>query len=182
MSNYPILETDRLILRKIREEDADFLLEHFGNPEVVRYFGMSPMKERESAIGFIDSFKDGFENNTVMRWAITDKETGKTMGTVGFHNISNSYRRCEVGYDLSPAFWGKGIMPEALAIVIDFLFENRQMNRVGATIVNHNAASSRVVEKLGFKNEGLLRHYIIQEGELLDAYMFSILKEEWDQR
>ncbi len=179
MREFPILETERLTLRQITEQDADFLLKHFGNREVVKFFGMPPMTERDEALSFIDNFQKGFENNGAMRWAITLKDSGDMIGTAGYHNSLNPYKRCELGYDLSPFYWRQGIMTEALSPIIDYLFNTQDMIRIGATIVNHNGASSRVVEKLGFKQEGLLRDYIIQEETVFDAFMYSLLQKEW---
>jgi [ribosomal protein S5]-alanine N-acetyltransferase len=178
-TTYPIFETERLILRQITNEDVSFLFKHYTSREVLQYFGMSPISSKEVAEEMIENFEKQLEVGGPMRWAIVDKSTDKMMGTCGFHGIAKSYKRCEIGYDLHPDYWGNGIMGEALKPLITYLFIEREMNRIGAVIVPNNQASSRVVEKLGFRREGLLREYILQEDTMYDAYMYSMLKKEW---
>ncbi|WP_064092797.1 GNAT family N-acetyltransferase [Rossellomorea aquimaris] len=179
MESYPVFETERLMLRQMTKDDVDFLFTLYTSSEVLRYFGMSPIASKEVAISMVENYEKQLEIGGPMRWGIVDKETNSLIGTCGFHGISKPYKRCEIGYDLSPEYWGKGIMGEALKPVLTYLFSTKEMNRIGATIVPHNKASSRVVEKLGFQQEGLLREYILQDGTMYDAYMYSILKKEW---
>ena len=179
MNAYPVLETERLLLRQMTKKDVDFLFQLYSSREVLRYFGMSPIASKEAAEGMVENYEKQLESGGPMRWGIVDKETGNLIGTCGFHGIAKSYKRCEIGYDLRPEFWGRGIMAEALRPMLSYLFNERDMNRIGATIVPLNTASTRVVEKLGFIQEGLLREYILQEDEMLDAYMYSMLKKEW---
>ncbi|PFA70466.1 GNAT family N-acetyltransferase [Bacillus sp. AFS015802] len=180
MEKYPVFETERLMLRQISMEDVDFLYELYTSEEVLRYFGMSPIDSKDVAVSMVENYEKHLESGGPMRFAIVEKSTGKMIGTCGFHAISKSYKRCEIGYDLSPGHWGKGIMGEALSPLLSYLFTDKGMNRVGAVIVPYNKASSRVVEKLGFKQEGLLRDYILQGDRAYDAHMYSLLKKEWN--
>jgi [ribosomal protein S5]-alanine N-acetyltransferase len=181
MKAYPEFKTERLTLREIVEADTNFLFSNLSNSRVLQYFGMSPLNSKKEANKLIESFSNGLKNGGPMRWAIVNKEQDEIIGTCGFHNISKGHHRCEIGYDLSPTYWGKGIMTEALVPLISYLFKERDMIRIGAVIVQHNAASAKVVEKLGFKQEGLLRKYITQEDNVYDAHMYSLLREEWDK-
>ncbi|MCA1064892.1 GNAT family protein [Rossellomorea sp. AcN35-11] len=182
MEKYPVLETERLTLRQLSMKDVDFLFELYTSDDVLRYFGMSPIESKDVAISMVENYEQHLGSGGPMRWAIVEKITDKMIGTCGFHAISKAYKRCEIGYDLIPDQWGKGIMGEALTPLLTYLFEERGMNRVGAVIVPFNKASSRVVEKLGFKQEGLLREYILQGDHSYDAHMFSLLKKEWPSR
>jgi [ribosomal protein S5]-alanine N-acetyltransferase len=179
LEKYPVFETERILLRQITLQDVDFLYGLYTSGDVLRYFGMSPIDSREVAVNMVDNYEKHLESGGPMRWAIVEKHSNKMIGTCGFHGISKAYKRCEIGYDLSPDHWGKGIMGEALSPLLSYLFADKGMNRVGAVIVPYNKASSRVVEKLGFKQEGLLREYILQDDQVYDAYMYSLLKKEW---
>ncbi|MDX8345165.1 GNAT family protein [Rossellomorea sp. YZS02] len=181
MEKYPVFETERLILRQITMNDIDFLYELYTSEEVLAYFGMSPIDSKDVAVSMVENYEKHLESGGPMRFAIVEKQADKMIGTCGFHAISKAYKRCEIGYDLTPDQWGKGIMGEALSPLISYLFSDKGMNRVGAVIVPYNKASSRVVEKLGFKQEGLLREYILQDGHAYDANMYSLLKKEWLQ-
>ncbi|WP_406686374.1 GNAT family N-acetyltransferase [Rossellomorea vietnamensis] len=179
MEKYPVFETERLVLRQIAMEDVGFLYELYTSLDVLRYFGMSPIESKDVAISMVENYEKHLESGGPMRWAIVEKESNKMIGTCGFHGISKAYKRCEIGYDLHPGHWGKGIMGEALSPLLHYLFSEKGMIRIGAVIVPYNKASARVVEKLGFKQEGLLREYILQDDQAFDAYMYSLLKKEW---
>ncbi|WP_201714301.1 GNAT family N-acetyltransferase [Rossellomorea arthrocnemi] len=179
MEKYPVFETERLVLRQITMNDVNFLYDLYTSENVLRYFGMSPIESKDVAVSMVENYEKHLESGGPMRFAIVEKKTKKMIGTCGFHGISKAYKRCEIGYDLIPEHWGKGIMGEALTPLLNFLFTDKGMNRAGAVIVPYNKASSRVVEKLGFKQEGLLREYILQDDQAYDAYMYSLLKKEW---
>ncbi|BCB05408.1 GNAT family N-acetyltransferase [Bacillus sp. KH172YL63] len=179
MEKYPVFETKRLTLRQLTMDDVDFLYHLYTSGDVLRYFGMSPIQSRDVAVGMVENYEKHAETGGPMRWAVIEKQSGRPIGTCGFHAISKAYKRCEIGYDLEAASWGKGFMVEALSPLLSHLFKEKGMNRVGAVIVPDNEASSRVVEKLGFNQEGLLREYILQDGHFFDAYMYSLLEKDW---
>ncbi|MCA1061578.1 GNAT family N-acetyltransferase [Rossellomorea aquimaris] len=179
MEKYPLFETERLVLRQITMENVDFLYELYTSDDVLKYFGMSPIQSKDVVVSMVENYEKQLDLGGPMRFAIVEKQTDKMIGTCGFHGISKAYKRCEIGYDLIPDQWGKGIMGEALSPLLNYLFMDKGMNRIGAVIVPYNKASSRVVEKLGFKQEGLLRDYILQGDHAYDAYMYSLLKKEW---
>ncbi|MGE6754207.1 GNAT family N-acetyltransferase [Rossellomorea sp. NPDC071047] len=179
MEKYPVFETERLVLRQIGMDDVSFLYELYTSEEVLQYFGMSPIESKDVAVSMVENYEKHLGTGGPMRWGIVEKQSNRMIGTCGFHGISKTYKRCEIGYDLTPEHWGHGLMGEALSPVLHYLFTDKGMNRVGAVIVPYNKASSRVVEKLGFKQEGLLREYILQDEHAYDAYMYSLLKKEW---
>jgi ribosomal-protein-alanine N-acetyltransferase len=84
-----------------------------------------------------------------------------------------------MGYDLWPDYWGQGLMPEALRALLRYGFEVMELNRVEATTHTENQRSMRVLEKLGFQREGVLRDYYCREGMYNDQVLFSLLRREW---
>ena len=114
-----------------------------------------------------------------MRWAVTLKEdTERLIGTAGFnvwHTWNNS---AEIGYDLARAHWGRGLMVEALEPIIDFGFTRMALNRIEADATVGNHASSRVLEKLGFHREGLLRQRGYWKGSYHDVWLYSLLTND----
>jgi ribosomal-protein-alanine N-acetyltransferase len=177
MTTYPTFTTTRLTLRQLHQKDAQALFTLYTSPEVLTYFGMEPLESIAKAEGIIEARQEA-AGLAPMRWAITD-QGDNLIGTCGFHATSEPHKRCEIGYDLLPIHWGKGYMTEALQPVIDYLFREVGVVRVGAVIIPENAGSSRVVEKLGFTREGLLRDYIMQDQLSHDVYSYSMLKKEW---
>ena len=112
-----------------------------------------------------------------MRWGIVLKETGKLIGTCGFHAISDYDKRMEIGYDLNRNYWGKKVMKEALSMIIRFAFDNSDVNRIEAFVEPPNTASHMLLERLGFVMEGTLRKHEMCRGELIDIEILSLLRE-----
>ncbi|MGG4489422.1 GNAT family N-acetyltransferase [Metabacillus idriensis] len=179
MTSFPHLETDRLKLRSIENSDAVKLFEYFSNREVTKYYGMDSFKTLEEAETLIHTFQIGYQSNKLIRWGIELKETNELIGTCGFHALSQKYKRAEVGYEISHLHWKKGYATEAIKTILDFGFEEMEMIRIGAVVLLANSPSRRVLAPLGFKEEGMLRNYIIQDNIPCDVIMHSLLKEEW---
>ncbi|NGP45911.1 GNAT family N-acetyltransferase [Bacillaceae bacterium SIJ1] len=101
------------------------------------------------------------------------------IGSCGFHECSPRNARVEMGYELDPFFWGNGYATEALATMIHWGFSEGRLLRIGATVMPENKASLKLLTRLGFQQEGLLKDYIMQDGELRDVIMHRLLKREW---
>jgi ribosomal-protein-alanine N-acetyltransferase len=102
------------------------------------------------------------------------------IGTVGYHKWEKAYFRAEIGYDLSPDCWGQGYMTEALRAVISHGFERMGLNRIDALVYIHNDRSTQLLQRLGFRQEGLLRDYFCLNGIFFDHYLFALLRREWE--
>ncbi|MCG7343391.1 GNAT family N-acetyltransferase [Sporosarcina sp. ACRSL] len=173
---FPIIETERLLLRKVTTEDADDLLAYLSDEDVVKHMGLAPFQTLEDAWDEINWYNAIFEEGTGIRWGITLKDVGTIIGSCGFLNMAAKHHRAEVGFELSKDYWGKGIASEALEAVIAFGFRHYQLERIEALIEPANLPSQKLVEKRGFLKEGLLRHYEYTCGKFDDLYMYSILK------
>jgi ribosomal-protein-alanine N-acetyltransferase len=179
---FPPLETDRLHLRLLADEDIDFIFHHFSDPDVCRYLmDEPPVADLAEAEAIIHSFADPEVNNRI-RWAMVRKSDGQVIGTCGFHRWEKDYFHAELGYDLSADCWGQGYTTEALRPVIENGFERMGLNRIEAFIYIENQGSIRVAEKLGFKQEGCLRDYFYLDGKFYDHYLYSLLKRDWLQK
>lgn len=179
MTVFPEIETARLRLRNIEQNDAQSIFHYFSQQEVTKFYGMDSFKTIEDAENLIHSFQLGFQSKKMIRWGIALKETDELIGTCGFHSISVKYKRAEVGYEVSDKQWGKGFAQEALKAIFTFGFQDMEFIRIGAVVMIENVPSRKVLEKLGFKEEGTLRNYIIQNGLSYDVIMHSLLKDEW---
>ena len=173
---FPILETERLILREATEEDAKDMFVYLSDQLVVKHMGISACESVEEVLDEIKWYKSIYKNRTGMRWGITLKDSGKVIGSCGFLNRNPRHFRSEVGYELSREHWGKGIANEALERVLKFGFEHLELERIEALIEPKNLSSQKLVERQGFTREGLLRHYEYTNGKFDDLYMYSILK------
>ncbi|MGE8079975.1 GNAT family N-acetyltransferase [Peribacillus loiseleuriae] len=175
---FPIIETSRLILREVTSEDAKDMFKYLSDKDVVKPMGLAPFQAVKDVWDEVSWYKSIYEEGTGIRWGITLKDSGKVIGSCGFLNMLTKHYRAEVGYELSKDYWGKGMASEALEAVVKHGYHHFQLERIEALIEPANLPSQKLVEKLGFKREGLLRHYEYTCGKFDDLYMYSIIKED----
>lgn len=148
------LETERLLLRSIAPEDAEFMFRQFSDPVVCRYlFDEEPFTDIQQAVELIGFFRQS-EPRGQHRWILVRKADGVPMGTCGFHRWDREGKTAETGYDLQEEFWGKGYMREAMERIIQFAKENMGLRSINAVIYPGNPRSIALAERLGFKLRG----------------------------
>ncbi|MCA1292612.1 GNAT family N-acetyltransferase [Paenibacillus sp. alder61] len=179
----PVLESERLRLRRMEREDGPALHKFWSDPEVVRYMNIPPFASIEDTHQMIDLLNGLAESEDAMRWAIELKETGQVIGSCGFNTweLAGAFRG-EIGYDLGQEFWGSGYMSETLRTVIRYGYETMGLNRIEALVDPRNEASRKLLAALGFQEEGLLREYQKTEEGFVDLIMYSLLKKDYDRR
>ncbi|MGM0844677.1 MAG: GNAT family N-acetyltransferase [Bacillota bacterium] len=177
---FPALETKRLRLVEITEKDKEAYFRIMSLDSVTKFYGMESLQTIEQAAEIIHSFRTGFESKKSMRWGIILKETGTFIGTAGLNNLQSRQKKAEIGFEIHPDYWRSGFTSEAADAVIRFAFEELQLYRLGAITFLENKASFKLLEKLGFVKEGILRGYIYQNGEFNDTNIYSILRHEWE--
>ena len=175
----PTLETDRLVLREPREEDAPDLLAIHRDVEAMQYYGMGIFSTIDQARLEIDALRALFRESGGLRWVITAAPQTDFIGDIGFHNVSSRHARAEIGYKLSRRLWRQGIMSEALCQVLRYGFEKMGLNRIEAVVGPRNTASLALLTKAGFTQEGVLREYEAERDGFVDLAMASLLRREW---
>ena len=179
--NLPILETERLRLRKLSMRDASDIFEYASDPEVAQHVTWEHHRNIADSMHFLRITTQQYEKGMPSSWGIVHKELGKLIGTIGYHILLPLHGYGEVGYALSKDFWNKGYISEAFTEVIKFGFQHMHLNRVEAACLLSNTASERVMIKCGLKYEGILRKRLFAKGEYHDLKLYSILKSEWEQ-
>lgn len=177
----PRFETTRLVLRDTDPvADLPALFDLFADPDVARWTDTGPFATIDEAAEVMEWIGTIFNEKSGARWAIAARsEEDRLIGTCGFnvwHRWNNS---AVIGYDLVQAHWGHGLMVEALEPMIRFGFERMALNRIEADVTVGNNASVRVLEKMGFQEEGVLRQRGHWRGDYHDLRMFSLLREDW---
>ncbi|MEG0471930.1 MAG: GNAT family protein [Solibacillus sp.] len=176
--SFPLLETERLVLREITMEDAPSILNYLSDKEVMKYYGLAPFQTVNDALDEISWYQSIFRNKTGVRWGITEKDQLVVIGSCGFLNVDGQHARAEIGFELNQAYWGKGIASETLKPIITYGFKQLKLQRIQALIEPANTASQKLVERHGFVREGLLRSYEYTCGKFDDLYMYSLLKQD----
>jgi [ribosomal protein S5]-alanine N-acetyltransferase len=164
----PVLETERLILRKISIDDLEDMFEYGSDEEVSRYVTWDTHKTTNHTKDFIEFVLSKYEKGEVAPWGIELKENGKLIGTVDFVSWSPHHNNAEIGYVLSRAYWGMGITTEAAYELIGFGFEHMELVRIQARCFIKNTGSERVMEKLGMTFEGIIRKGMFAKGKHQD--------------
>lgn len=180
-TEFPIIKTERLTLRKLNQDDTEKIFEIFSNPRVMQCYGKFPMKERSEASELINRFSMAFESSEAIRWGIELSRSQELIGTCGYHNWKKTHKRAEIGYELSEESWGFGYMKEAVSAIIRYGFAEMELNRIEANVYPENISSEQLLKKLGFGFEGLLREYAYFRGQYQDLNMFSFLKKDYNR-
>ena len=176
---FPQMETDRFILRKTEERDTRDLFELYSEEEVLKYTQLLPFSAEDEAWHEMNWHLEIFTQQIGIRWLIEEKCSGRVVGTCGFLHYLKEYGRTEIGYDLAPSYWRRGIMSEVAAPILAFGFNSMKLNRIEAKVDPANAASIGLLTKLGFKQAGELREYEIEEGNFVELLVFSMLRNEF---
>ncbi len=174
---FPVLETARLLLRKITNDDVEEILLLRGNPETMKYIPRPLAKTKENALEHIATIEDKIENNEGINWAITFKNNTKLIGIIGHYKIKPENYRSEIGYMLLPAFHGQGIMSEAINEVVNYGFNTLQLHSIEAVIDPRNFASEKILQKNKFVKEAHLLENEYYDGNFLDTVIYSKLNK-----
>ncbi len=170
-------ETERLILRKPRMEDALILFTaYMRDPEVTHYLTWRPHQQLQEAENFISSSLAAWENETRFPFVITLKEEDRPFGMIDFHIKEFTVG---LGYVIARSHQGRGYATEATRAVIDWALQQPTIYRVNASTDIENIASQRVLEQAGMIREGLLHKYIIHPNISdipRDSYIYAITK------
>ncbi len=173
---FPEMLTERLLLRQIVPGDAGALYQLRTDEEAMRYIGRpKPQSVEEVTEGFIRLIAESMSRNESVAWAICLRDEPGLIGTIGYHRADPANHRAEIGYMLDPACWSKGIMSEAIAPVVCYGFDQMGLHSIQAFVEPANAASSALLRKFGFRQEGYFRDYFYFEGAYQDMEMYSLL-------
>jgi len=180
-SHFPTLHTERLILREMTPQDVNTLLKHFGNPQVVKFLDMNPIKSTEQADEWLRWMGGFFSAKGGLRWGVERKLDGEFIGSAGLHNWNREAHYAELGYDIAQQYWGDGYATEVARAIIEFGWQQMKLNRIEADVVQGNIASMKIMERLGFKQEGILRQRLRKGGKYYDVFLYGLLRKEYDE-
>ncbi len=175
------IHTERLLLRKIRMDDAQDMFEQWASdPRVTQYLTWPPHKSVEDTKQIIALWMKDLDEPQVYRWVMESKTLGKVIGTIDLVSVDSRHRCGTFGYCLSADHWNKGYASEALHAMLKYLFVEGDFHRIEATHLIENPASGRVMVKCGMKEEGVKRQKFLGHDENFhDLVIYGILKDEF---
>jgi len=173
----PTIQRDKYLVRPWCPDDAPSLVKHANNHNVAR--------------NLRDGFPYPYTLQAAKRWLemvgknkediiLAIEVKGEAEGGIGLHGLKDVYRyNCEIGYWLSEVHWGKGIMSDAVGVMVEYAFNQTHWLRLFACIFENNPSSMRVLEKNNFHKEAIHKRAVMKEGKFLDEHLFALLKEHW---
>ena len=175
----PTLPANRVTLRMLRDEDVPALFEVFGDAEAMRYWSWPAFTDIGQARRLLDDIRTHAANGTLFQWGIALNDTDAVIGTATLYQLDRAHRRGEIGFALARRAWGGGYATEAITRLLRHAFEDLDLHRIEADPDPQNIASIRVLERQGFKYEGLLRERYFLNGVAMDAAWYGLLRREW---
>lgn len=173
------IETERLILRRYTIGDAEEMYNNWASdPEVTKFLTWPTHTSVEVTKKVLTDWIARYENPAFYNWVIELKESGKIIGNIAAVKVNEACKAADIGYCMGKAWWGQGIMPEALKAVIDYFFSEIGFNRIAATHDVNNPKSGRVMDKAGMKTEGILRAAGKNNQGICDEVWHAILKSD----
>ena len=179
---FPVLDTPRLRLRPLAVADVPALFAIFNDQETMRYWTTPAMTDIAEAEALLRDIESHAKAETRFQWGIARREDDLVIGTCTLFRIDRDHRRAELGYILRRNHWGRGLANEALTALFDHAFGALELHRLEADIDPRNAESIRLVERLGFKQEGHLRERYFVANEIQDSLIYGLLAPDWRSR
>jgi ribosomal-protein-alanine N-acetyltransferase len=178
----PILETARLVLRPLDTDDASDIFLYCCNPRVTRFTLWNTHETIDDTRQFLRDYplsRYPCQEPDPIGIVLKDDPTQSIIGTVGCFWVSKIDGVMELGYNLAEPYWGRGIIAESARILLDYVFREYPAERIQARVLQGNAASSRVLDKIGMRREGKLRSFLLHRGKRVDVDYHSVLRTEW---
>lgn len=178
----PTIRSDRVLLRWMTDADVDALFDLFSDAAVMRFWSSAPMLDRSDAEHLLGTIRDCFRRKDLFQWGVVLPDDDRVIGTCTLAKLSPANRRAELGFALARAHWGNGLMGEALTALLDHAFGEMNLHRLEADVDPRNDRSIRLLERLGFRREGLLRERWLANEEAQDTVLLGLLEQDWRKR
>lgn len=179
-NEFPVLKSDRLIMKKIEEQDIEGVFAIYSNESVFEYCGIIPKHNKDTVKKMIHHFERDYIKRTRIKWGIFFND--ELTGIIEAFDFNQKVNMCTIGYFLAESYWRKGIATEAVRVLLKFLLQEANVNRIQAEVMPQNEMSKKVLLKNGFTYEGTLRQATLWSGKgVVDLDIYSLLSEEYMQ-
>ncbi len=176
---FPVLRTTDFLLRELSDGDIAALCSIWVSRKEAERTNRCTLSGEQS-VDRLRALRALWPDGNGIRWGI--ERTGRLIGTCGFHNLHRDTERGEIGFDLNGEFQGRGYMRKVLELPLDYGFNIMRFKRVEAFIDVDNERTSELLQRLGFKLDGVMRDYAMTPDGLVDQSCFSLLKRDWQSR
>ncbi|MDQ6639892.1 MAG: GNAT family N-acetyltransferase [Pseudomonadota bacterium] len=174
-----LIESERLFVRAVDKLDLPALLEVNSSEEVTALLPYAKWESMADGEAWLRRMEGLQATGLALQFVVVSKASGLAIGTCLVFRFEEGSARAELGYVLGRSHWGRGLMHEALVALIGCAFESMGLRRLEAEVDPRNRSSARLLERLGFTKEGLLRQRWVAKGEVKDVEMYGLLRDEW---
>ena len=183
MADWPFrsLESPRLHLRPLASGDAQSYLDIFSDAEAMQFWTGEPIDSIDEARELLDRDLEWVKSGAALCWGIALPESDRLIGKISLYLFSRQNRRAEIGYILDRSYWGRRLMSEALAAVLDFAIIELRLHRIEADVDPDHAASLALLSKFGFRHEGVFRDRWRVHGKWHDSVMLGLLAADYSE-
>ena len=168
---------DNYALREQSIDDHQDFFEYFADKEVSKYILSNIPTTLAEAKDEMQYWVNLYQRRISVYWAIIDRDSNKMIGAIGFNDWNRFNNRAEISYDLSKAYWQRGIMTKAIKVVLDYGFNTMHINRIQASTLTANKASWRLLKSSAFTREGSLKQYRFHNGQYYDIEMYGLTRD-----
>lgn len=173
---FPVLQTDRLLLRQIELKDAQEIMSMRQNKRVNQFIARNSIAGLEAAEELVKKTSEAFDNKAGIGWAGVLRDGSGIVGTCGFNRIDYLNNRAEIGGELDVAYWGKNIAVEAVKAIVSFGFERMNLHAIEAVLSPDNRGAIHLLTTLGFEKEAHFKDRIYFNGTYSDMVVYTLLK------
>jgi RimJ/RimL family protein N-acetyltransferase len=175
----PTIELDGARLRPLRMSDAEALCAYLQDPAVTELTSY-PEVSFSMVETMIERSLSRWASGELSKWGVALAHNDQVVGSCGFNEHLQAHRWAELAYDLAQSYWGKGLMRQAVAVALQWAFQQGQVDRVHAFVRVDNGRSERLLLRSGFVREGCLRNYRVCRGQPHDFYVYGLLRSDWE--
>lgn len=176
----PLVLSDTIVsIEPVSMRALDDFHEYSMKPALYRYFEFEPFASIEDSRRYLEKLISRSAGGSAQYWFIRWLADDKVVGSIGIHSLDQKRRSAEIGYGVSPDYWGRGVFPAAARLLLEYAFTSLELHRIVARTAADNAASIRSLRKLRFRYEGLMRdYYRFPDGSWHDATLMSRLRSD----
>lgn len=181
-AEFPLLSSENLVLKNIEDVHLQEVFAIYDNEKVFEYCGIIPKHNIQTVSKMIGHFDRDYQKKNRVKWGIFQKShSDKLVGIIEAMDFNQKVNMVTIGYFFAEDYWGKGLATDAVKILVKFLIEEVNINRIQAEVMPLNEASKKVLLKNGFLHEGLLRQATLWSGKgVVDLEIYGLLKEEYN--
>ena len=176
-SNFPILKSERTVLRQFTPSDLENVFKGLSHPDIIKYYGIS-FKTLEETIEQLEWFSELEKNETGIWWVICAKDSGKFLGAGGLNDRSKANKKAEIGFWLLKEHWGSGYMTEVMPIILNHPFDNIGLHRIEGFVDPMNVNCKKALAKLNFAHEETMQDCEFKDGAFISLDIFAKLKNK----